>query len=218
MMLKQTAFVLLSFNLLTSQLVVANDFVPTKKQEFSFLEKALRVGIVVTSVVVVAGTTVVVITYAPIVVPMAIASAKTGATAAAAKVAAATAAAKAAGGVTIVYVVDAAHTVYTVAEPVIQGAAVVSSIAGSLSTVIVVGQLVRPYVAPTQTEAFEQGIKRNYDTYKKAEKELITCIDKHAYPDRTIVPKACEEIALKYYFHATGKNYYDELMKKNNVR
>jgi hypothetical protein len=88
---------------------------------------------------------------------------------------------------------------------------------GKASAVIAVGKLMRPYVAPTETEMLQQSIKRNYDTYKTAEKELITCIDKHAYPDRTIVPKACEEIALKYYFHATGKNYYDELMKKNNV-
>ncbi len=88
---------------------------------------------------------------------------------------------------------------------------------GKASAVIVAGQLMRPYVAPTEEENLQKSIKRNYDIYVQSEKELIICMDRHAYPDRTIVPKVCEEIALKYYLHATGKNYYEELMKKNNA-
>ena len=213
-MLKKMALILLSINILASQPVVARDYSQLPWGELYWSERAEVLAIFTAMSAALVGTVVVVTVYGPIIVPIAIANAQAAGTVAAAKVAAATAATKAAGGTTVVYIVDAVHTAYTVAEPIIQGAAAVSSIAGPLSTAIVVAQLMQPYVAPTEKEKLQKGIKRNYDTYVQAEKELIRCMDRHAYPDRTIVPKACEEAALKYYLHATGKNYYDELMKK----
>ncbi|MBP9764767.1 hypothetical protein KBD08_00340 [Candidatus Babeliales bacterium] len=207
-MLKKIIVILLGINLLVSQPVVAREW-----GHLYWSERASVIVFYTATGAAVAGTAVVVAVYAPIVVPIAIANAKVGAAVATAKVAAATAATKAAGGTAVVYVVDAAHIVYTVAEPVIQGAAAVSYITAPLSATICAAQLMQPYVVPTEKEQFQQGIKRNFDTYVQAEKELITCMDKHAYPDRTTVPKACEEAALNYYFHATGKNYYDKLMK-----
>ncbi len=203
---------LLSINFLTSQSVIARDWERLSWEELYWSEKATLIATCTAMGAAAAGTVVVVTIYGPILVPLAVASAKTGATVVAAKATAATAAIKAAGGTAIVYTADVAHKTYVVIEPVIQGAAAVSYITAPLSTAIYIAQLTQPYIAPTEKEKLQQNIQRNFETYKQAEKELITCMDKHAYPNTTIVPKICEEAALKYYFHATGKDYFKELM------
>ena len=46
----------------------------------------------------------------------------------------------------------------------------------------------------------------------EAKRTFEQCLDRHI--TELGFPVACEDVALKYYLHATGKNYYNELMKK----